>query len=158
MLVIGNDGTKHGVLSKNEAQKLADDLNLDLVLISPDAKPPVAKILDYSKHRFEQQKKAKEIKKNQKVTVIKEVQLSPTIDKHDFETKANNAKKYLEKGNKVKVTLRFKGRMIVHKDLGQKVIIEFADYLKDVATKDAPIKLDGRSLILILNPIKENTK
>ncbi len=158
MLVIGADGTKYGVLSKSEAQKKADDLNLDLVLISPDAKPPVAKILDYSKHRFEQQKKAKEIKKNQKVTVVKEVQLSPVIDKHDFDTKANNARKFLAKGNKVKVTLRFKGRMIVHKDLGQKVIEEFVENLKDVAVKDAPIKLDGRSYILILNPIKENTK
>lgn len=158
MLVIGADGTQYGVLSKADAQRKADDLNLDLVLISPDAKPPVAKLLDYSKYRFERQKKAKEIKKNQKVTVVKEVQLSPVIDKHDFETKANNARKFLSKGNKVKVTLRFKGRMIVHKDLGQKVIEEFVENLKDVAVKDAPIKLDGRSYILILNPIKENIK
>lgn len=156
MLVIGNDGNKYGILSRQEALKLAEDLNLDLVLVSPDAKPAVAKLLDYSKYRFELQKKAKEIKKNQKITVIKEVQLSPVIEKHDFETKANNARKFLEKGNKVKVTLRFRGRMIVHQDLGRKVMNDFAEYLKDVSTADSAVKLDGKSLILILNPIKEN--
>ncbi len=158
MLVIGADGTKYGVMSKQDALRKADDLGLDLVLISPDAKPPVAKFLDYSKHRFEQQKKAKEIKKNQKVTVVKEVQLSPVIEKHDLETKTGHARKFLEKGNKVKVTLRFRGRMIVHQDLGRKVIAEFAESLKDIAQSDTPIKLDGKSLILMLNPIKENTK
>ncbi|MFI3252581.1 MAG: translation initiation factor IF-3 [bacterium] len=158
MLVIGADGTKYGVLSKQEALRKAEELDLDLVLIQPDAKTPVAKILDYSKHRFEQQKKAKEIKKNQTVTVVKEVQLSPVIQKHDFETKANNARKFLEKGNKVKVTLRFKGRMIVHADIGRKMVADFVEELKDVSSTDAPIKQDGRSLIVILNPLKENQK
>ncbi len=158
MLVIGNDGTKYGVLSKRDALAKADELNLDLVLISPDAKPPVAKILDYSKHRFEQQKKAKEIKKNQKVTTVKEVQLSPVIEKHDLETKGKNARKFLGKGDKVKVTLRFKGRMIVHADLGRKVVADFVESLADVASPDSPIKQDGRSLIVILTPLKENNK
>ena len=105
------------------------ELGLDLVIVSAEAKPPVAKLMDYKKFRFEQKKKAKEIKKNQKVTVVKEVQLSPVIDKHDLETKANIARKFILKDNKVKVTLRFKGRMIVHQDIGVKVMEEFQKLL-----------------------------
>ena len=137
MLVIGNDGTKYGVLSRNEAFRKASELGLDIVIVSAEAKPPVAKLMDYKKYRFEQKKKQKEIKKNQKVTVVKEVQLSPVIDKHDLETKANLARKFIEKENRVKVTLRFRGRMIVHQDLGVKVMQEFADQLADVAQIDS---------------------
>jgi len=152
VLVITNEGEKLGILSRNEALAKADEYGLDLVLVSPEAKPPVAKIMDYSKFRFEQQKKLKEMKKNQKVVVIQEIRLSPTIEKHDFETKANNARKMLLKGSKVKVTLRFFGRMIAQQDLGQDVIKRFVDALADCAQTESPIKLDGRSLFTVLVP------
>jgi translation initiation factor IF-3 len=152
VLVITNEGEKLGVLSRNEALAKADEYGLDLVLVSPDAKPPVAKIMDYSKYRFEQQKKLKEMKKNQKVVVLQEIRLSPTIEKHDFDTKANNARKMLLKGNKVKVSLRFFGRMIAHQDLGQEVIKRFVEALADCAQSESAIKLDGRSLFTILAP------
>ena len=155
MLVIGNDGTKHGVLSRKEAMKLAAELALDLVIVSAEAKPPVAKLMDYKKFRFEQKKKQREIKKNQKVTVVKEVQLSPVIDKHDLETKANIARKFVQKENKVKVTLRFKGRMIAHQELGVKVMQDFAQALEDVAQIDSAIKLEGKQLFMTLGPKKE---
>ena len=155
MLVIGNDGTKHGVLSRKEAMKLANELSLDLVIVSAEAKPPVAKLMDYKKFRFEQKKKQKEIKKNQKVTVVKEVQLSPVIDKHDLETKANIARKFIEKENKVKVTLRFKGRMIAHQELGVKVMQDFAQALEDIAQIDSAVKLEGKQLFMTLGPKKE---
>lgn len=155
LLVIGRDGTKYGVLSRNDAFRKAQELGLDLVVVSSDARPPVAKLMDYKKYRFEQKKKQKEIKKNQKVTIVKEVQLSPVIEKHDIETKANMARKFIEKENKVKVTLRFKGRMIVHQDLGIKVMQEFADSLADVAQIDSPIKLEGKQLFMTIGPKKE---
>lgn len=155
MLVIGNDGTKYGVLSRNEAFRKASELGLDIVIVSAEAKPPVAKLMDYKKYRFEQKKKQKEIKKNQKVTVVKEVQLSPVIDKHDLETKANLARKFIEKENRVKVTLRFRGRMIVHQDLGVKVMQEFADQLADVAQIDSQIRLEGKQLFMTLTPKKD---
>ena len=155
MLVIGADGTKYGVLSKSEAFRKASELGLDIVIVSAEAKPPVAKLMDYKKYRFEQKKKQKEIKKNQKVTVVKEVQLSPVIDKHDLETKANLARKFIEKENRVKVTLRFRGRMIVHQDLGFKVMQEFADQLADVAQIDSQIRLEGKQLFMTLTPKKD---
>ncbi len=111
--------------------------------------------MDYAKYRFEQQKKAKEMRKNQKVVVVQEIRLSPTIEKHDFDTKANNARKMILKGNKVKVTLRFFGRMIVHQELGEEVVKNFAEALSDVATIESPIKLDGRSLFTVLGPKQE---
>ena len=155
MLVIGNDGTKYGVLSRNDAFRKASELGLDIVVVSAEAKPPVAKLMDYKKYRFEQKKKQKEIKKNQKVTVVKEVQLSPVIDKHDLETKANLSRKFIEKENRVKVTLRFRGRMIVHQDLGFKVMQEFADQLADVAQIDSQIRLEGKQLFMTLTPKKD---
>jgi translation initiation factor IF-3 len=111
--------------------------------------------MDYKKFRFEQKKKAKEIKKNQKVTIVKEVQLSPVIDKHDLETKANITRKFIQKDNKVKVTLRFKGRMIVHQDIGIKVMEEFAELLSDVSSIEANIKLEGKQLFMTLGPKRE---
>lgn len=155
MLVIGNDGTKYGVMQRRDAFNLANDLSLDLVIVSAEAKPPVAKLMDYKKFKFEQKKKQKEIKKNQKITVVKEVQLSPVIDKHDLETKANLARKFIQKDNKVKVTLRFKGRMIMHQDLGFKVMQEFADSLADVGQIDSQIKLEGKQLFMTIGPKKE---
>ena len=155
MLVITDKGEKLGVLARNKALNEAENRGLDLVLVSPDANPPVAKMMDYSRFRFEQQKKLKEMKKKQKVIVVQEIQLSPTIEKHDFETKARKAKTILEKGNKVKVSLRFFGRMIVHQDLGFKVMQEFADQLADVAQIDSQIRLEGKQLFMTLTPKKD---
>ena len=152
MLVITNKGEKLGVLSRQEALDVADEHNLDLVLVSPEGNPPVAKLMDYSRFRFEQQKKLKEMKKNQKVVVVQEIQLSPTIEKHDFDTKARKAKSILEKGNKVKVSLRFFGRMIVHQDLGKEVIERFVQDLSEVSTIESQIRLEGRTLFAVIAP------
>ena len=152
MLVITDQGEKLGVLTRGKALQEADDRGLDLVLVSPDANPPVAKLMDYSKFRFQQQKKLKEMKKNQKISVVQEIQLSPVIEKHDFETKAKKARTILEKGNKVKITLRFKGRMIVHQEIGVEVINKFIESLADCTTVESPVKLDGRSLFAVVAP------
>ena len=152
MLVITDKGEKLGVLPRNKALEAADDRGLDLVLVSPDANPPVAKMMDYSRFRFEQQKKLKEMRKNQKVVVVQEIQLSPTIEKHDFDTKARKAKSILDKGNKVKISLRFFGRMIVHQDLGKEVIERFVQALADVSNVESPIRLDGRTLFAVVAP------
>lgn len=130
-------------------------MNLDLVLVAPNAKPPVARIMDYGKFRFEQQKKDKEARKNQKTISLKEVRLSPTIDEHDFNTKLRNAIKFLEKGDKVKASIRFKGRAITHKEIGQRVLVRFAEECKEVATVETAPKMDGRSMFLILAPKNE---
>lgn len=155
MLVITDAGEKLGVLSRTKALQEAENRGLDLVLVSPETNPPVAKMMDYSRFRFEQQKKLKEMKKKQKVIVVQEIQLSPTIEKHDFETKARKAKTILEKGNKVKVSLRFYGRMIAHQDLGKEVVDRFVESLADVSTIESPIKMDGRTLFAIIAPKKD---
>ena len=152
MLVITDKGEKLGVLTRNKALQEAEGRGLDLVLVSADANPPVAKMMDYSRFRFEQQKKLKEMRKNQKVVVVQEIQLSPTIEKHDFETKARKAKTILDKGNKVKISLRFFGRMIVLQDLGNEVIERFVQALSDVSTVESPIRLDGRTLFAVVAP------
>lgn len=125
------------------------------MLVAPNAKPPVARIMDYGKFRFEQQKKDKEARKNQKTISLKEVRLSPTIDEHDFNTKLRNAIKFLEKGDKVKASIRFKGRAITHKEIGQRVLVRFAEECKEVATVETAPKMDGRSMFLILAPKNE---
>ena len=125
--LISDNGDQLGVKTKQEALKMAEDANLDLVLVAPKAKPPVAKIMDYGKYRFELQKKQREARKKQKVVNIKEVRLSPTIDTNDFNTKMKNARKFLSKGDKVKVSIRFKGRAITHKDIGRDVLNRFAE-------------------------------
>ena len=155
MLVITDAGEKLGVLSRTKALQEAENRGLDLVLVSPETNPPVAKMMDYSRFRFEQQKKLKEMKKKQKVIVVQEIQLSPTIEKHDFETKARKAKTILEKGNKVKVSLRFYGRMIAHQDLGKEVVDRFVESLADVSTIESPIKMEGRTLFAIIAPKKD---
>lgn len=152
MLVITDTGEKLGVLSRKQAFYEADTRGMDLVLVSPDANPPVAKMMDYSRFRFEQQKKLKEMKKKQKIIVVQEIQLSPTIEKHDFETKAKKARMILEKGNKVKISLRFFGRMIQHQDLGVEVINKFVQSLSDASVVEAPVKLDGRTLFAVIAP------
>lgn len=151
LLVISSTGEQLGVMQKRAALEEAYAKGLDLVLVAPDAKPPVAKIMDYSKYRYEQQKKLKEIKKNQKVIKVKEIRLSPTIDTHDFNTRVKNASKFLKDGDKVKVTLRFAGRMITHQEVGKEVMVKFADALKDAANIESAIKLDGKTLYMVLS-------
>ena len=148
--LISDNGDQLGVKTKQEALKMAEDANLDLVLVAPKAKPPVAKIMDYGKYRFELQKKQREARKKQKVVNIKEVRLSPTIDTNDFNTKMKNARKFLSKGDKVKVSIRFKGRAITHKDIGRDVLNRFAEATEDVATVESKAKMDGRSMFLML--------
>lgn len=153
--LISDNGDQLGVKTKQEALKMAEDANLDLVLVAPKAKPPVAKIMDYGKYRFELQKKQREARKKQKVVNIKEVRLSPTIDTNDFNTKMKNARKFLSKGDKVKVSIRFKGRAIIHKDIGRDVLNRFAEATEDVATVESKAKMDGRSMFLMLAPKTE---
>ncbi len=155
MRVIDQNGEQLGIKTRNEALEIAGRVNLDLVLVAPQAKPPVARIMDHGKFKFEQQKKEREIRKNQKVIVVKEVRLSPGIDDHDFETKLRNAIKFLEKGDKVKASIRFKGRAITHKEIGQRVLERFAEACKDVATVEQRPKMDGRSMFLMLAPVNE---
>ena len=153
--LISDNGDQLGVKTKQEALKMAEDANLDLVLVAPKAKPPVAKIMDYGKYRFELQKKQREARKKQKVVNIKEVRLSPTIDTNDFNTKMKNARKFLSKGDKVKVSIRFKGRAITHKDIGRDVLNRFAEATEDVAPVESKAKMDGRSMFLMLAPKTE---
>ncbi|MGM0752424.1 MAG: translation initiation factor IF-3 [Bacillota bacterium] len=153
--LIDQNGEQLGIKTKNEALEIAERVNLDLVLVAPNAKPPVARIMDYGKFKFEQQKKEKEARKNQKIINLKEVRLSPTIDEHDFNTKLRNARKFLEKGDKVKASIRFKGRAITHKEIGQRVLDRFSDECKDVATVESKPKMDGRSMFLVLAPVNE---
>lgn len=150
--LISNDGSQLGVKSKQDALRLAEQANLDLVLVAPKAKPPVAKIMDYGKYRFELQKKQREARKNQKVATVKEIRLSPTIDTNDFNTKVKNALKFITKGDKVKVSIRFKGRAITHKEIGRDVLERFAEAMSEVATVESKPKMDGRSMFLMLAP------
>ena len=150
--LIDQNGEQLGVKSKAEALQIAERANLDVVLVAPNAKPPVARIMDYGKYRFEQQKKDREARKKQKVINIKEVRLSPTIDVNDFNTKLRNARKVLEKGDKVKASIRFKGRAITHKEIGQKVLDRLAEETADLASVEQKPKMDGRSMFLVLSP------
>ncbi|EOT38150.1 translation initiation factor IF-3 [Enterococcus columbae] len=150
--LIDQDGEQLGVKTKAEALKIAEQANLDVVLVAPNAKPPVARIMDYGKFRFEQQKKEREARKKQKVINVKEVRLSPTIDLNDFNTKLRSARKFLEKGDKVKASIRFKGRAITHKEIGQKVLDRLAEETKDIASVEQQAKMDGRSMFLVLAP------
>jgi translation initiation factor IF-3 len=152
LLVIDDEGNKLGILPKRKALELAFQKELDLVVVSPDSKPMVAKFMDYSKHKFEQQKKLREIKKNQVIVDIKEIRLSPTIDKHDFDTKLKHALKFLEKGDKVKISIRLFGRMITHSEVGLNVINRFIEEIGTKATVESKPKLDGRHLIAMIAP------
>ena len=150
--LIGADGEQKGVVSIQVAMRAAEEAGLDLVKIAPQATPPVCKVLDYGKYRFEQQKKEKEAKKNQKVIDIKEIRLSATIDTHDMEVKAKATEKFLKNGDKVKVSIRFRGRQIKHGDLGLDVMDTFYDMVKDSAAIDSPAKQEGRNMFMILTP------
>ena len=150
--LIANDGEQLGVMSAREAQKLADEAALDLVKISPKAKPPVCKIIDYGKYKYEQTRKEKLAKKKQKVIDVKEVRMSPNIDTNDLNTKINHAKKFLAKGARVKVTLRFRGRELAHVNASKYILDDFAKALEDVATIDKKPKFEGRSMTMFLAP------
>jgi len=150
--VIDNDGTQLGIMSLEEALNLAAEKKLDLVNIAPTAKPPVCKILDYGKYRYELQKKEKEAKKKQKITQVKEIRLSTFIEEHDLSVKANNAAKFLKEGDKVKVSLRFKGREKDYASKGQAVMAKFADFISEAGVVEKKPEFEGRSLIMILAP------
>ena len=150
MRVISESGEQLGIMSAREALKLAQEAELDLVKIAPMAKPPVCKIIDYGKFRYEQSRKEKEARKKQKTVDVKEVRLSPNIDTNDLNTKVNNAKKFIQKGNKVKVTLRFRGREMAHMQQSKHILDDFAELLKDIAVVEKPTKLEGRSMSMVL--------
>lgn len=151
--VVDSDGSQLGIMSVSEALKLAGDKNMDLVEIAPQAKPIVCKIMDYGKYKFEAAKREKENRKNQKTVEVKEVRLSPSIDTHDFETKAKNAMKFLKAGNKVKVTLRFRGREISHAQNSKVVLERFAELVKEYGTVDRQPKMEGRNMFMFLTPV-----
>ncbi len=148
--MIGADGEQAGIMSAKEAMQMARELDLDLIKIAPTAKPPVCKIADYGKFRYEQARREKEAKKKQKVIDIKEVRLSPNIDTNDLNTKMNQARKFLSKGDKVKVTLRFRGREMAHMNQSKVILDDFAKSLEDIAVVDKPAKQEGRSMVMFL--------
>lgn len=153
--LIGPDGSQMGIKDTREAMEIAERANLDVVLVAPNAKPPVARIMDYGKYKYEQQKKEKEARKKQKVINLKEIRLSPTIEEHDFNTKLGHAKKFLSKEDKVKVSIRFKGRAITHKDIGRKVLERFAEALKEDGQIEQRPKMEGRSMFLVVAPFQD---
>lgn len=150
--LIGADGAQMGIMSPRDALRMAIDRDLDLVKIAPQAKPPVCKILDYGKYRFEQTKREKEAKKKQKVIEIKEVRLSPNIEDHDMNTKAKMAAKFLQNGDKVKVSVRFRGREMTRTEVGRVVLDQFVQSIADVAEVEKPPKMEGRSMVMFLMP------
>ena len=148
--VIGENGDQLGIMSPKEAMKLAQEADLDLVKIAPKAQPPVCKIIDYGKYRYELARKEKEAKKKQKTVEVKEVRLSPNIETNDLNTKVNNAKKFISKGNKVKVTLRFRGREMAHVQQSKHILDDYAQMLDDIAVIEKPAKMEGRSMSMVL--------
>ena len=152
--VIGEDGEQLGIMSPRDAMKLAEEAGVDLVKIAPTAKPPVCKIVDYGKFKYEQTRKEKEAKKKQKVIDVKEIRLSPNIDTNDLNTKVNAARKFLSKGDKVKVTLRFRGREMAHMQSSKHILDDFAEALADIAVIEKPAKLEGKSIMMVLTEKK----
>lgn len=150
--LIGVNGEQIGILSTREAFQMAINLNLDLVNIAPTAVPPVCKIMDYGKYRYEQQKKEKEARKNQKIVEMKEVRLSSNIDEHDFQTKLRNVQKFLKDGDKVKLSIKFRGREITHTEIGLRILERLASEVTDLSIVERKAKLEGKSMILILAP------
>jgi len=155
VLVIGPNGEQLGVMMRREALEKAYEYDMDLFCVAPSANPPVCKILDYGKHHFEAQKKAKEAKKHQHITEIKPLRLSPVIDKHDFDTKLKHAREFLVDGNKVKLDMRFKGRMMTRIEVGQKIMNEFIEAVADIAIVDKSASMEGRTMSVVLTPKKK---
>ena len=154
--IIGSDGAQLGIMSAAEANALAEEQGMDLVKISPNATPPVCKIMDYSKFCYDQKKREKDARKNQKVVEIKEIRMSPSIDTNDFNTKVKAALKFLGDGNRVKVSVRFRGREMAHTNLGEKLLLEFAEATSEIANMEKNPKLEGRFMAIFLAP--KNTK
>lgn len=150
--LIGSGGEQLGIMSPAEALRIADEQGLDLVKISPQAVPPVCKLMNYGKFRFEQSKKEKEARKNQKVVEVKEIRMSPSIDTNDFNTKVKNAQKFLKDGNRVKVTVRFRGREMAHTSLGEELLKQFGADCDEIATVAKGAKLEGRNMSMFLSP------
>ena len=150
--VVDQNGEQLGVMSSRDALALAEERQLDLVKIAPQARPPVCKLMDYGKYRFEQSKKEREFRKNQKVITVKEVRLSATIEDHDIDVKYKNAVKFLKDGNKVKVTIRFRGLQITHSEIGRQVMNEFADRIKEYGTVDKAPQIEGRNMTMFISP------
>ena len=148
--LIGEDGAQLGIMSSREAMRLAEEAGLDLVKIAPTAKPPVCKIVDYGKYKYEQIRKEKEARKKQKIVEVKEIRLSPNIDTNDLNTKISAARKFLTKGDKVKVTLRFRGREIAHMNNSRHILDDFAESLADISTMEKAPKMEGRSMTMFL--------
>ena len=153
--VVGAQGEQLGIMSRNDALDAAYDLGLDLYCVAPNGNPPVCKILDYGKYKFDQKKKAREAKKNQSTTEIKGLRLSPVIDKHDFETKLKNVTKWIQHGDRVKIDMRFRGRMITRQEVGKQVMDEFVNALAEIATVDKKPALEGNILSVVLSPKKK---
>ncbi len=149
--LIGENGEQLGIMSARDAYKLAQEAELDLVKIAPTAKPPVCKIIDYGKYKYEMLRKEKEARKKQKTTEVKEIRLSPNIDDNDLNTKANQARKFITKGDKVKISLRFRGREMAHINSSRQILDDFVEKLSDIAVLDKPAKVEGRSMIVFLS-------
>lgn len=152
--VIDNEGNQLGVLPVKEAQRIANEKKLDLVKVSPNAKPPVCKVLDYGKYKYDLAKKEKEAKKKQKIVNVKEIRMTPRTDNHDVEVKANKATKFLSKGDKVKVTVRFRGREMGHTAIGFDVLNKFAEMVSEISEIEKKPKLEGRNMTMVLTPKK----
>ncbi len=150
--LIGSDGEQLGIMSADEALKIAIEHDLDLVKIAPGSNPPVCRVMDYGKYRFEQTKKEKEAKKNQRIIEVKEIRMSPGIDTNDFNTKLKNAQKFLGDGDRVKVSVRFRGREMAHTDIGEVLLRDFADKCGEIANLDKAPKLEGRNMSIFLSP------
>ena len=155
VMVINADGEKMGVMSKKEALELAYSQNLDLLCVAAKAKPPVCKVLDYGKYHFEQQKKAKEAKKKQHVVEVKSLRLSPVVDTHDFETKVKHAQDWVQSGMKVKVDMRFRGRMMTRQEVGLEIMNQFIDAMSEVATVEKKPSMEGNTMSIVLAPKKK---
>ena len=154
--VVDQNGEQLGIMPTRQALEMAEDRQLDLVKIAPQARPPVCKFMDYGKWRFEQSKREREVRKNQKVITIKEVRLSATIEDHDVDVKFKNAVKFLKEGNKVKVSIRFRGRQIAHSEIGREVMNDFAERIKEYGTVDRAPQIEGRSMIMFISPREAN--
>ncbi|ACB85395.1 translation initiation factor 3 (bIF-3) [Natranaerobius thermophilus JW/NM-WN-LF] len=153
--MVGKDGKQLGVMSPKEALKIAEENNLDLVTVAPKAKPPVCRIMDYGKFKYEQNKKEKQAKKKQKTINVKEVKLRPNIEEHDFNTKLNNARKFLKKEDKVKVTIMFRGREITHPENGKELCQKMAKEVEDIAVIEKKPSVEGKNMIMVLAPRQE---
>lgn len=152
--LIGSEGEQLGIMSAKDAQRIARENGLDLVKIAPKAKPPVCKVIDYGKFRYEQTKRDKEAKKKQSTISVKEIRLSPNIEEHDINTKMKNASKFISKGDKVKVSVRFRGRELAHTQIGRTILLDFASKMEDIAEIEKMPKMEGRSMVMFLTPKK----